>query len=577
MISAAMERTAVIDMGSNSFRLVVFQHEPGSWWSLADEIREPVRISAGMGEDGMLQVEPVERAIATAAVFSSFLRAAGVERVDAVATSAIRDARNRDELLAEIRARTGLEVRVISGAEEAWYGYLAIANSTTLADGFGIDVGGGSVQVMRIAGRRLVEAESVRLGAVRVSEAFLPGERAKPKQLQAVRDHVARTLSEFEWWGGRTGGSRPRTPEAPGRSQAGSRPRTPEAPGRSQAGSRPRTPEAPGRSQADSRPRTPEAPGRSQADSMRLAAIGGTVRNLATAVQKRMELPDVDEQGFVVTRDALEELIELLASHPASERGTVPGIKPDRGDVILGGALVVAAAMEHGGFDELEVAEAGLREGVFLEHLLADRTPPLLDDVRRSSVENLAHRFRTDPAHVEHVARLSLETFDSLRAAGLHQLDAGDRELLWAGGMLHDIGMTVDYDDHHRHSHYLIVHTGLPGFSPREVDLVALIARYHRKGTPDAAELGALQRPGDSERLRLLAGIIRLAEQLERSRDQTVASVRVRATHGKVTLEAIARDGADPAVAIWAARRGSALLADTLGAPVAIVPSGSIA
>ena len=529
MISAGMERIAVIDMGSNSFRLVVFQHEPGSWWSLADEIREPVRISAGMGDDGVLQSEPVERAIATAAVFSSFLEASGVERVDAVATSAIRDARNRDELLAQIRTRTGLEVRVISGAEEAWYGYLAIANSTTLDDGFGIDVGGGSVQVMRIADRRLVEAESVRLGAVRVSEAFLPGERAKPKQLQAVRDHVARTLSEFEWWGERTGGSRPRTPEAPGRSQTGSK---------------------------------------------RLAAIGGTVRNLASAVQKRMELPDVDEQGFVLTRDALEGLIELLASRPASERGTVPGIKPDRGDVILGGALVVAAAMEHGGFSELEVVEAGLREGVFFEHLLADRAPPLLDDVRRSSVENLAHRFRTDPVHVEHVARLSLETFDSLRAAGLHDLGDGDRELLWAGGMLHDIGMTVDYDDHHRHSHYLIVHTGLPGFSPREVDLVALIARYHRKGTPDAAELGALERPGDSERLRLLAAIIRLAEQLERSRDQTVASVRVQATDGQVTLEAVARDVADPAVAIWAAQRGSALLADTLGAPVAIVPSG---
>ncbi|HYI98554.1 MAG TPA: Ppx/GppA phosphatase family protein [Thermoleophilaceae bacterium] len=524
-----MERTAVIDMGSNSFRLVVFQHEPGSWWSLADEIREPVRISAGMGEDGVLQPAPVERAIATAAVFSSFLEASGVERVDAVATSAIRDARNRDELLAEIRASTGLEVRVISGAEEAWYGYLAVVNSTTLADGFGIDVGGGSVQVMRIADRRLVEAESVRLGAVRMSEAFLPGERAKPKQLQAVRDHVSRTLSEFEWWQGEgAGGSRPRTPEAPGRSQAG---------------------------------------------SDRLAAIGGTVRNLATAVQKRMDLPDVDEQGFVVTREALEDLIELLASRPASERGTVPGIKPDRGDVILGGALVVAAAMEHGGFTELEVAEAGLREGVFFEHLLADRTPPLLDDVRRSSVENLAHRFRTDPVHVEHVARLSLETFDSLRSAGLHDLGDNDRELLWAGGMLHDIGMTVDYDDHHRHSHYLIVHTGLPGFSPREVDLIALIARYHRKGTPDAAELGALQRPGDSERLRLLSAIIRLAEQLERSRDQTIASVRVQATDGKVTLEAVARDGSDPTVAIWAGQRGSTLLADTLGAPVSIVPS----
>jgi exopolyphosphatase / guanosine-5'-triphosphate,3'-diphosphate pyrophosphatase len=528
MIAAPVNRTAVIDMGSNSFRLVVFQHEPGGWWSLADEIREPVRISAGMGDEGVLAAAPIERAVATASVFASFLEASGVERVDVVATSAIRDARNRDELLARIGERTGLEVRVISGAEEAWYGYLAIVNSTTLTDGFGIDVGGGSVQVMRVSDRRLREAESVRLGAVRVSEAFLPGETAKPKQVQALRDHVQATLSEFEWWSA-TGGSRPGTPGAPGRSAKGSRPR--------------------------------------------LAAIGGTVRNLATAVQKRMELPDVDEQGFVLTRDALEELIELLAAEPASRRGTIRGIKPDRGDVILGGALVIAAAMEHGGFGELEVAEAGLREGVFFEHLLSDRNPPLLDDVRTASVENLAQRFRTDPPHVAHVAKLSLELFDALRDAGLHDLGDGDRQVLWAAGLLHDVGMTVDYDDHHRHSHYLIVHAGLPGYSPREVDLIALIARYHRKGTPDAGELGALGREGDRERLLLLCGLIRLAEQLERSRDQAVASIRLDASDSRVALAVVPSAGADAAVAIWAAGRGSGLLAEALGRPVEILPS----
>jgi exopolyphosphatase/guanosine-5'-triphosphate,3'-diphosphate pyrophosphatase len=511
MIAALVHRTAVIDMGSNSFRLVVFQHEPGGWWSLADEIREPVRISAGMGEEGLLAPEPVERAIATATVFASFLEASGVERVDAVATSAIRDAANRDELLAEIRRRTGLEVRVISGAEEAWYGYLAIVNSTTLADGFGIDIGGGSVQVMHVADRRLLEAESVRLGAVRVSEAFLPGERAKPKQLQAVRDHVARTIGEFEWWNADGGG--------------------------------------------------------------RLAAIGGTVRNLASAVQKRMDMPDVDEQGFVLTRAALEELIELLADRPASERGQIPGIKPDRGDVILGGALVAAAAMEHGGFDELEVAEAGLREGVFFEHLLGDRSPPLLGDVRIDSVENLASRFATDPPHVAHVAKLSLELFDSLRDAGLHDLGDGDRQLLWAAGLLHDVGMTVDYDDHHRHSHYLIVHAGLPGHSPREVDLIALIARYHRKGTPDPSELGALRRDGDRERLLLLCGLIRLAEQLERSRDQVVADISAEVDDARVLLRVVPRAGADPSVAIWAAGRGSGLLAEALDRSVEILPA----
>ena len=501
---------AVIDMGSNSFRLVVFQYEPGSWWSLADEIREATRVSAGMGDEGVLKPKPMERAVNTASVFSSFLNASGVDRVDAVATSAIRDAANRDELLRAIEDRTGLRVRVISGAEEAWYGYLAIANSTTVTDGFGIDVGGGSVQIMRLAERRLREAESVRLGAVRVSEAFLPDEDASSKQLKALRRHVSRTLDEFEWWEAGTG--------------------------------------------------------------LRLAGVGGTIRNLAAAAQKRLGLSDVDVQGFRLTRDAIEELIELLADRPASRRGSIRGIKPDRGDVILGGAVVVAAAMENGGFDALEASEAGLREGVFFERLLGDRDPPLLEDVRREAVENLAHRFRTDDEHVKHVARLSLQMFDGLGEVGLHALGAEERDLLWAACLLHDIGVTIDYDDHHRHSHYLILNAGLPGYDPREVEMIALIARWHRKGEPDAGALGALERKGDGTRLRVLSGIIRLAEQLERSRDQAVAGVRLEQHKAGVRLLATT-DGAgtDPTVAIWSAQRNSDLLAEAIGEDVEVV------
>jgi exopolyphosphatase/guanosine-5'-triphosphate,3'-diphosphate pyrophosphatase len=307
-------------------------------------------------------------------------------------------------------------------------------------------------------------------------------------------------------------------------------------------------------------------------EELRLAGLGGTIRNLAAAVQKRLEVPDLDVQGFVLTLEALEELIEELASRPASKRGSVRGIKPDRGDVILGGAVVVAAAMEHGGFTEMEVTEAGLREGVFFERLLADRDPPLLQDVRREAVTNLAHRFRTNDAHVEHVGRLSLQMFDQLADAGLHDLDDGDRELLWAACMLHDIGVTIDYDDHHRHSHYLIRNAGLPGFSPRELELIAMIARWHRKGEPDASELGALGRKGDGDRLRVLCGVIRLAEQLERSRDRSVSAVRLEHDGDAVALHAQTNgSGSDPSVAIWAAQRNAWLLADAIGEQITVV------
>ena len=501
----------MIDMGSNSWRLVVFGYEPGTpWWSLVDEIREAVRIGAGMGEarsngsERVLRPDRVELALHTAAVYSAFCRATGVDQVEALATSAIRDAANGDALLSEIESTTGLHARVISGEEEARYGWLAMANSTTIEDGFGLDIGGGSIQTLKIEGRRLADSRSLRLGAVRVSERFLPDEKATSKQMKELRVHAAAKLEELGWWSG--GG--------------------------------------------------------------RLVGIGGTIRNLAAAAMKRLDIPDIDVQGFLLTRDALEELIEELAERPVSKRAQVKGIKYDRADVILGGAIVLATALDEGGFDAIEVTEAGLREGAFFERLLGENG--LFENVRSEAVHNLAHRFGHDDEHDLHVWTLSSSMFDGLAAAGLHDYGRDERELLWAACLLHDIGVAVNYDDHHRHSYYLTLNAGLPGFTPRELILIGLIARYHRKGAPDPSELGDFAEPGDEKRLQLLCGIIRLAEQLERSRDRAIADVRVSANGKAVSLTAECDPSRDATVPIWAARRNADLLAEALGRDVAI-------
>ena len=168
-----MRRTAVIDMGSNSFRLVVYGWEPGRYWQHVDEIREAVRVSAGMSQSGAIKKSRVKRALRTAVVFASFCEHSGIDDVRAVATSAIRDASNRDELLAEMTSQSGLDVQVLSTEDETRYGYLAIANTTTVESGWGLDMGGGSLQLMRVEDRQLRESGSWPLGAVRVSEAFL--------------------------------------------------------------------------------------------------------------------------------------------------------------------------------------------------------------------------------------------------------------------------------------------------------------------------------------------------------------------------------------------------------------------
>jgi exopolyphosphatase/guanosine-5'-triphosphate,3'-diphosphate pyrophosphatase len=483
-------QVAVIDLGSNSWRLVVFTYHTGPptpWWKRTDELYETVRIGAGMSASGRLSDEAIARGMETLSVFERFCAANGIgaEDIHAVATSAIRDATNRDEFLTIARAETGLDVEVLSAEDEAWYGYIAAINTSSMTDGVVLEIGGGSVQLIQVADRRSMALTSYSLGAVRLTEQFLsdsdPSKPARKKDLQRVRAHVRDTLADLDWLG--TSGDR-------------------------------------------------------------LVGLGGAARNLAAAAQTAAGQLDLGVQGFVITQDAMSELVRLLASMPVAERGEVPGIKPGRGDIILAAALVLQTVLELSGADGLEVTEAGLREGLFLGRTLLDPDRPLFDDVREAAVMNLAIQYESDMTHVAHVALLSLQMFDSLVAQQLFDPASNERELLWAASMLHDVGMTISYDDHHKHSRYLIVSAELPGFDPRERALIAQISRYHRKGVPKLGELESLARPGDEELLERCSVILRLAEHLERGRDQSVSQARLRANgHGvDLHLEAAGED-----------------------------------
>ncbi len=492
-----VRRTAVIDLGSNSFRLVVFSDRPGAWWRRSDEIYEAVRIGAGMTASGELQPEATDRALHTIEHYAHFCRASGLTASDirVVATSAIREATNRAEFLERAEQISGLQIRVLSREDEARYGYLAAINSTTLERGCVLDLGGGSLQLVDVSDRQAVAMDSWRLGAIRMTERFLAAEDPPSKKaLRDLRDHVARKLDSAQWL---------------------------------------------------------------MENGERLVGVGGTVRNLAAAAEFEARLPSWGVQGFVMTRAALDTLVDQLAALPASERGRLPGIKPERGDVILAGAIVVQSAMEAGGFATLEATEAGLREGIFFEQHLTATDPPLFPNVREASVRNLAAQYHSDPPHVSHVARLALQMFDALAAGGLHPGDHAERELVWAAAMLHDIGVTVDYDDHHKHSRYLILNAGLPGFTPREVALIGQMARYHRRGSPRLGTLAPLMADGDEQVLARGAALLRIAEQIERSRDQLVreakVEIRVGKANAKAPVELTLVADEDVSVARWAA------------------------
>jgi exopolyphosphatase/guanosine-5'-triphosphate,3'-diphosphate pyrophosphatase len=380
-----------------------------------------------------------------------------------------------------------------------------------------LDLGGGSLELVEVRERRAEAIASWPLGAVRATERYIPNPPtpgpAKAAAIAKLRERTLRALEDAPWVA------------AAGAAAGGAAPR--------------------------------------------LVGLGGSVRNLAMAAIRVAELPLDSVQGFVLSAEALDALIEDLAARPADERERVPGIKRGRGEVILAAAVVLRAVLEASGAEGIEATEAGLREGIFLTGLLAPADPPLVPCVRMTSVRNLARQHGVDLVHAEHIAGLAHQLLEALPGAGLPE--PGEPELVKAAALLHDVGMAVDYDDHHKHSSYLILGSGLPGFTPREVALIALMARYHRKGTPQLGALAPLCREGDEQLVLRGAALLRIAEQLERNRDQVVRAARLTrpSKEGDVELELDAVG--DDTVARWGAERQGELFERAFGAPLRVV------
>jgi exopolyphosphatase / guanosine-5'-triphosphate,3'-diphosphate pyrophosphatase len=499
----AERRLAVVDLGSNTFRLVVFAYRPGGPFRLVDEVREVVRLTEGTPPGDPISPDAIGRAARVARLFAGFCRGSDIDEVRAVATSAIRDAPNGDEVLAAI-VDAGIPARVVSGPEEARYGYLGAVNGTTLTHGPVAERGGGSIQVGRVTDRLLTHSVSRALGAVRMTDAYMSGQVATRDDVKALRRHALDVFHLDPWI----------------------------------------------------------------EDGRRLVAMGGAVRTLATMAQKESDYPLGEVHGYLMSRAALRDLITRMTSLPRRERKRIPGLKADRADIMLAGAVVIDALMQAAGVERIEVCAQGLRWGVFWEAFLAPAKPPLVGDVRATSVRDLAEVYGYDRGHAEQVSALALDIFDGLARLGVHDGDPREREWLRAAALLHDVGTLVDYNDHHKHGHYLVLNAGLPGFRHRELVIIAQLVRGHRKSIQSPGALGALLKPSDEARILRLAAFLRIAEQLEVGRQRAVTGIDCARDGDLITLWLRAHGDID--VAIWSAEQEAAVFKRATGQRLAV-------
>jgi exopolyphosphatase/guanosine-5'-triphosphate,3'-diphosphate pyrophosphatase len=490
-------RIAALDLGSNSFHLLVADvHADGTFLPLVRE-KEMLRLGDAVARDGRVPEAMAEAAIATVRRFRKLAEAAGVTESLACATSAIRTASNGDELVDRIETEAGITVEVIDGLEEARLIFGAVRASVVLepAPALCFDLGGGSVEIMVGDAGGMQWAASERLGVARLTNELVHSDPLSKADRRRLRDRIAGVLE-------------------------------------------------------------PVAERVARFEPKLVVGSSGTLEDIGHMVASRRDANvPVSLNQLTFTRDEFLPLHRELTTLSAAERRRIPGLEARRIDLIPAGSMFLATAMELFDFGEMTVSEWALREGMVLDAIGRHDPADWSDDprsIRRASVQSLARRCGSPERHSVHVATLALQLFDG--TSPLHELGGSDRELLEYAALLHDIGEHVSHDGHDRHAAYLVRHGGLRGFDPEEVRILTATVRWHRRGDPRPTDDTMIDlSPAARERVRKLTALLRVADGLDRGRHQIVSHATVRCGPSLV-LVGIDAPG-DPELELWGARR----------------------
>ena len=504
-------RIAAIDIGTNSVHMIVVRVRTDLSFEVVDREKVMVRLGAG-GLDG--KALTTDAMNATLQALSKFKRLAESHRVDeilAAATSATREARNGGEFLSRIERETGIRPRVITGAEEARLIHQAAVYGVDVgsARAVVIDVGGGSVEITLGNATAIQAARSFKIGVIRLTERFIQSDPLSGRDERKLSKHI---LSEI---------------------------------------------------------------GRhcDQITSIgfdRVIGTSGTILSLgAVAATAARGAPPAELRNLRVSAKQIRKVRKEVVALDPEQRLAVPGLDPRRADLVVAGAVLLDTIMRRLGAEELTLCDLALREGLVLDYIRRNRRQiaqvDKIPDVRRRSALELAERCNYYAEHAQQVVRLALALFDQTRA--VHGLTDREREWLEYAALLHDIGGLISYARHHRHSYYLIRNGDLRGFHPDEIEVIALVARYHRRGTPKrsheeyAGLSSALRRT-----VRTLASILRVAESLDRSHAQSISGLELRDRGEDALLQV--HTGSDAELEVWATNRHLQPFEKLLGKPV---------
>ena len=507
-------RVAAMDVGTNSVHMIVAQVDPDGHFRVLDRAKEMVRLGRKGLTSHRLTGPAMDAGVRSIAQFKTLAERQGATRFRAVATSAVREARNGGEFIQRVKDETGIRLKVIPGREEARLIWLGAVQAIDLRGepSLILDIGGGSVELIVVEGGQPTALHSLKLGCARMTERFLKDDPPSAASVKKLEAHLRHELE----------------PALHAAVRAGAR---------------------------------------------RVIATSGTMLCLVSMAAHRLGVhPGKNLHGLTVDPAGIARLARLLRESDRERRARIKGMDAKRIDLIYAGAAVADQVLRGVRATSLTACTWALREGILVDYIQRHgrgiEESARFADVRRRSVARLLRRLGYHGTHHEHVARLSLRLFDQLRDR--LGLDEGHREFLEYAALLHDVGHLIGREDHYRHSYYLIVNGELFGFTREEVELIGQVAlHHHRRGTPKPpADAEVLLPASDWKAIRALAAILRVAEGLDRSHWGAGSDVRVaRRRAGGAVLE-LRTDGPDAALEIWEAGRRTELLAKLLGGEV---------
>lgn len=505
-----MSKLAVIDIGTNSIHMVLAEILQDAGFKILDRFKDMTRLGNGVFSTRRLSEEAMTRALEVLKTLVTLARNKGFERIIAVATSAVREAQNGGDFVALIMEQTGLRVRVISGTEEARLIFLGVKHSIALPDGptLVVDIGGGSVEL--IAGNRegLIHGKSLKLGAIRLAEQFLP--KAPPSEAMmhalndAVHTHLRDALGSFK-----------------------------------------------------------------MKKFHSLVATSGMAGNIGEVVHLRQTGRPLPQHNLAtVSLKDLRSLETELARSSVKARLTIPGLDPKRVDTLLPTAVILRRLLELSDLSEITLCDKAIREGVIYDFIVRHReglkAENDIPDVRRRNVIGLARRCQAPEVHSLHVADLALSLFDQTKRE--HRLGQQERTWLEYAAILHDVGYLINPRQHHKHAYYLIKHSDLGGLTAEEIDVIANIARYHRRALPSLKHEPFDCLPPRLQRVvKILASLLRLADGLDRTHFSLVRAVHVK--FGKQIAIKVHLTG-DAEMELWAAKSRADLFEQVFHRPV---------